>query len=325
MSDVLSGAVVLFFYLIKYKYMLTTLKQVLIRADRGGYAVPAFNINNLEILQAIMAAAVKLKSPIIVQTSESAIEYAGMDYLVAMVRVASLAKVPVVLHLDHGKDLKIIKKAIDSGYTSVMIDASLMPFDKNVAATKKVVGWARKKGISVEAELGAIKGIEDLVSVSEKQAFFTNPEEAKKFVKLTGCDALAISIGTAHGAFKSKRKVELDIERLKKIKKVVKVPLVLHGASGVPKEYIDMANKYGAEIGGTQGVPDNQIKLAIAAGIRKINTDTDLRLAFAAGVRKALAEDKKVFDPRKILIPARDLIQQAAEGRIKLFGSAGRA
>lgn len=305
--------------------MFVTLKQVLAKAEKGRYAVPAFNINNLEITQAVMAAAVKLKSPIILQTSEGAIEYAGIEYLVAMARVAAKAKVPVVLHLDHGKNLKVIKKAIDSGYTSVMIDASLMAFDQNVATTKKVVGWAKKKNISVEAELGAIKGIEDLVSVSEKQAFFTDPDEAEKFARLSGCDALAVSIGTAHGAFKSKGKMELDILRLKKIDKMVKIPLVLHGASAVPKELVDLANKFGAEIGGAQGVPDAQIKVAISAGIRKINTDTDLRLAFCAGVRQALVEDKKAFDPRKILIPARDLIQQIAENRIKLFGSGGKA
>jgi fructose-bisphosphate aldolase class II len=306
-------------------YMLITLKKVLARAEKGKYAVPAFNINNLEILQAVMAAAVKLKSPIILQTSEGAIEYAGMDYLAAMVGVASGAKVPVVFHLDHGKDLKIIRQAIAASYSSVMIDASLMSFADNVATTKKVVGWARVQGISVEAELGAIKGVEDLVSVSEKQAFYTDPAEAARFVKLTGCDALAVSIGTAHGAFKSRGTVELDIARLKKINAAVNVPLVLHGASGVPQKYIDLANEYGAQIDGAQGVPNLQIKAAIRAGIRKINTDTDLRLAFAAGVRQAVCEDTKAFDPRKILSPARALIQQVAEERIKLFGSAGRA
>lgn len=304
--------------------MLVTLKQVLTKADRGGYAVPAFNINNLEIAQAVMGAAVKLKSPVILQTSEGAIEYAGMEYLIAMVRVAAKAKVPVVLHLDHGKDLKIIKQAIDSGYTSVMIDASSKSFAENVAATKKVVGWAKKKNISVEAEIGAISGVEDLVSVSEKEAFFTDPEQAADFAEATGCDALAISIGTAHGAFKSKDKVVLDIPRLAKINKLVKIPLVLHGASGVPKKLVELANKYGAELGGTEGVPESQIKLAIKNGIRKINTDTDLRLAFAAGVRQILAEDKKVFDPRKILAPAKKMIQEVAEERIKLFGSVNR-
>ncbi len=305
--------------------MLVSLKQVLVKADKGGYAVPAFNINNLEITQAVMAAAVKLKSPVILQTSEGAIEYAGLEYLVAMARVASSAPVPVVLHLDHGKDLKVIKQAIDSGYTSVMIDASSKSFAENVALTKKVAGWAKKKNVSVEAEIGAIKGIEDLVSVSEKEAFFTDPEEAAKFATATGCDALAVSIGTAHGAFKSKEKIVLDIKRLAEINKMVKIPLVLHGASGVPKKLVEMANKYGAELGGTEGIPDDQIKLAIKNGVRKINTDTDLRLAFAAGVRQALAEDKKVFDPRKILGPAKKMIQEVAEERIKLFGSAGKA
>jgi len=305
--------------------MLTTLKQVLAKADHGGYAVPAFNINNLEILQAVLGAAMKLKSPVILQTSEGAIEYAGMNYLIALVREAAKEKIPVVLHLDHGKDLKVIKKAIDSGYTSVMIDASTNPYKENVAATRAVVGWARRRGVSVEAELGAIKGIEDLVSVSEKEAFFTDPMQARDFVIDTDCDALAVSIGTAHGAFKSKEKVTLDIKRLAEINKLVGVPLVLHGASGVPKKLVEMARKYGADLGGTEGVPDSQIKLAIKNGIRKINTDTDLRLAFSAGVRRVLAEDKKVFDPRKILIPARELMQRTAEERIKIFGSAGKA
>lgn len=304
---------------------MTTLKQVLAKAERGGYAVPAFNINNMEICQAVMAAAVKLKSPVILQTSEGAIEYAGMDYLKALVYEAAKAKVPVVFHLDHGKDLKIIKKAIGFGYTSVMIDASLFPFRENIATTKKVVGWAKAKAVSVEAELGAIKGIEDLVSVSEKQAFFTNPEEAARFVKETGCDALAVSIGTAHGAFKSKNKVELDIARLAKINAAVGVPLVLHGASGVPKKLVDILRKYGGELSGAEGVPDGQIKLAVKNGIRKINTDTDLRLAFAAGARQVLAEDKKTFDPRKIMAPVRQYMQEAAENRIKLFGSQNKA
>ncbi len=305
--------------------MLVTLKQVLQKADKGGYAVPAFNINNLEITQAVVDAAVKLKSPVILQASEGAIEYAGMEYLVAMVRVAAKAKVPVVLHLDHGKDLKIIKQAIDSGFTSVMIDASSKPFTENAAATKKVVGWARAKKVSVEAEIGAIKGIEDLVSVSEKEAFFTDPIEAAKFAKATGCDALAVSIGTAHGAFKSKEKIVLDIKRLGEINKLVNVPLVLHGASGVPKRLVELANKYGAELGGTEGIPDDQIKLAIKNGVRKINTDTDLRLAFAAGVRQALALDKKAFDPRKIMALARKYMQDVAENRVKLFGSQNKA
>ncbi|MFH1193749.1 MAG: class II fructose-bisphosphate aldolase [bacterium] len=304
--------------------MLTLLKKVLAKAERGGYAVPAFNINNMEICQAVMAAAIKLKSPVILQTSEGAIEYAGMDYLKALVYEAAKAKVPVVFHLDHGKDLKIIKKAIGFGYTSVMIDASLLPFRENIATTKKVVGWARAKGVSVEAELGAIKGIEDLVSVSEKQAFFTNPEEAARFVKETRCDALAVSIGTAHGAFKSKNKVELDIARLAKINAAVGVPLVLHGASGVPKKLVDILRQYGGELAGAEGVPDGQIKLAIKNGVRKINTDTDLRLAFAAGAREALFLDKKAFDPRKIMALARKYMQEVAENRIKLFGSKGK-
>ena len=305
--------------------MLVTLKQVLLKADKGGYAVPAFNINNMEILQAIIRGAVKMKSPVIIQTSEGAIKYAGIDYLKALVMVAKDAPVPVAFHLDHGKDLKIIKKCIESGYTSVMIDASTLPYNSNVAKTKKVVKLAHRKGVSVEAEIGAIEGIEDLVKVSAKEVFFTDPKQAKEFVAKTGCDALAISIGTAHGAHKFKGRPKLDIKRLKKIDELVKVPLVLHGASEVPQKYVRLANKCGAKLKKTQGLSDRWLKLAIKNGIRKVNTDTDLRLAFNAKIREVVKKDKKAFDPRKILGPARDETQKVVEHRIKTCGSEGKA
>ncbi|PIR66490.1 MAG: fructose-1,6-bisphosphate aldolase, class II [Parcubacteria group bacterium CG10_big_fil_rev_8_21_14_0_10_36_14] len=301
--------------------MLVTLKKVLTDAERGKYAVPAFNINNMEILQAIIRGVVKLKSPVIIQTSEGAIQYAGMDYLVAMVNVAAKASVPVVLHLDHGKDLKVIKQAIDSGYTSVMIDASTFPYGQNIKKTKEVVAMAHRKGVSVEAEIGAIEGIEDLVSVSEKQAFFTDPEQAKDFVKKTGCDALAISIGTAHGPCKFKGKPRLDFNRLKEIKELVKVPLVLHGASQVDQKYVQKAKKYGAKLTNARGLGDILLKNAIKFGIRKVNTDTDLRLAFNATLRETVAKDKGAYDPRKLLGPARDELQRAVEHRIIVCGS----
>jgi len=213
--------------------MLVTAKQVLVPARQKHYAVPAFNVNDLEFLRAVMDAAVRMKSPVIVQTSEGAIAYAGMDYLVAMVRVAAQAKIPVVMHLDHGKDLKVIRQAIQSGYTSVMIDGSALPYAKNVAATKKVVAWARAKRVSIEAEIGALAGIEDFVSVADADAHLTNPQEAARFARETHCDSLAVAIGTSHGAFKFKNKTHLDIDRLKKIASLVKIPIVLHGASGV--------------------------------------------------------------------------------------------
>lgn len=305
--------------------MLVTGKKILQKANKENYAVPALNINNMEILQAVVESAVEMKSPVIVQTSEGAIQYAGMDYLVAMTQVAARSKVPIALHLDHGKDLKIIKQAINSGYTSVMIDASLLPYKENVKISKMVVGWARKKGISVEAELGAIKGVEDLVSVLEREAFLTDPEQAFEFVKLTGCDFLAISIGTSHGAFKFKANPKLDITRLKKIKKLVKIPLVLHGASTVPEDILAEAIKLGACLSKAKGNDPNEIKKAVKNGINKVNIDTDLRIAFDKGVRDVIMKQCDVYDPRKILGSAKEVIKDVVKRKMKLLGSAGKA
>ncbi|MBI4457423.1 ketose-bisphosphate aldolase [Candidatus Uhrbacteria bacterium] len=311
--------------------MLTTTKKILAAADNGGYAVGAFNVNNLEILQAVVEAAVESRSPVILQTSEGAVEYAGMDYLLALMRVGAGAKVPMAIHLDHGKDLALIKKAIDSGYTSVMFDGSTLPYKKNVADTKKVVAWAGKKGVSVEAEIGAIKGVEDLVSVSEKEAFFTDPEEAARFAKETGCDALAVSVGTAHGARKFKGEQALDIARLEKIDGLVKAPLVLHGASGISPELVEKTRMLCdqledcARLEGSSGVPDAMIAAAIRAGIRKINIDSDLRIAFTAGVREAIVRDHKTIDPRKLLGPAKRMMKEVAKHKMELFGSSGKA
>lgn len=314
-----------------YIIMLVSLKSVLASADKGRYAVPAFNINNLEIVKAVIEAAVEAKSPVIIQTSEGAIEYAGMDYLVAMARIAGKAPVPVVFHLDHGKDLATVKKAIMSGYTSVMYDGSTLPYKENLANTKKVVAWAKKKKVSVEAELGAIKGIEDLVNVSEKEAFYTEPEQAVDFVKRTGIDALAISIGTAHGMHKSKGRPELDIARLAKINSMVKVPLVLHGASGISPELVaktkNMCSILGdcARLENAVGIPDDQVLKAIQNGIRKINIDSDLRIAFTAGVRETILTDKKAMDPRKVLALSMQLMKEVALHKMELFGSKGKA
>ncbi len=323
--------------------MLTTLKTVLDKANRGGYAVPAFNINNLEIAQAVVAAAVELRSPVIIQTSEGAIEYAGMELLAAIARtLAALAKVPVVFHLDHGKNSKLVEQAVKSGlYTSVMIDASALPYKENVKLTKKIVALARPRGVSVEAELGAIAGIEDFVSVAERDAHLTSPEEAARFAKETGCDALAVAIATAHGAFKFSAKggsafggkgtMTLDIARLKKIKALVKVPLVLHGASGVNPEWVARLRLKCEKMGdcerlkGAKGVADEMLKQAVKAGINKVNVDTDLRIAFTAGVRQALLDDPKVFDPRKIMAPAKQFMKEVALHKMKLLGSAGKA
>ncbi len=305
--------------------MLVNALSLLKHARKYHYAVPAFNINNLEILKSVMQAAVAMKSPVIVQTSEGAIEYAGMNYLVALVREAAKSPVPVVFHLDHGKDLAIIKEAIKSGYTSVMMDGSSLPYEENVEKTKQVVKWAAAKGVSVEAELGSIKGIEDLVSVADRDAVLTNPEQAKKFVRATGCDTLAIAIGTAHGAFKFKGKTHLDFARLKKIAELVKCPLVLHGASGVQEDVVKMAEHYGAKIGSARGVMDEDVKKAIKMGVAKVNIDTDLRLAFTAGLREAAATMPSVIDPRKLLQPSMILMEEIAKHKMQIFGSKGKA
>lgn len=302
--------------------MLVSLKDVLSRAERGNYAVPQFNINNMEIIQGVMAAAEKMRSPVILATSETAIQYAGLDYLKAMIQVAAKSPISIVLHLDHGTNLDIIRQTIEAGWTSVMFDGSSLPFEENVKTTWRIVQWAHTKNISVEAELGALRGIEDLISVSAKEATFTNPEQARDFVKKTECDALAVAIGTSHGAYKFAGKTHLDLKRLKEIDKMVGVPLVLHGASGVPAWLKKRAVRAGVKIKKAQGIPDILIKKAIKLGVRKINIDTDLRLAFTTGLREVIKNQPEVFDPRKILGPARDLIYQVACEKIRLFGSA---
>lgn len=303
--------------------MLVSTGKILAKARKGRYAVAHFNINNMEIVQGVVEAAVKLNSPIILATSEGAIKYAGMNFLHSLAETASnLVKIPVALHLDHGQDFEMIKRAIKLGYSSVMIDASHENFEKNVRLTKKVVKLAHKYGVSVEAELGTIGGTEDLVS--SKNIIYTNPDKAKEFVDRTGCDFLAVAIGTSHGAYKFKGTAKLRQDILKEIKQKVKVPLVLHGASGVPQKMVKLAERYGADLSGVKGVPDSQIKLAIRNGINKINTDTDLRIAFDAAVRAVLKNKPKDFDPRHILSPARKLIQEVAEQRIMLSGSKGR-
>lgn len=306
--------------------MLTSLSSVLTKAQRGRYAVGAFNINNLETVQAIFEAAEAERSPVIVQTSEGAIDYAGMDELAALVHLAAKrTKLPVVFHLDHGKNYDLVVKAIKSGfYTSVMFDGSSLPYKENVRRTKTLVQMAHKKGISVEAELGLIAGKEDFVSVAEHDAAMTQPDQAADFLRQTGCDALAVAIGTRHGAFKMKTDSTLDFDRLKRIAETVEVPLVLHGASGVPARIKALCTKYGCEISQAKGIPDAQIKKAVSLGICKVNIDTDLRIAFDAGIRKFLKEKPGVIDPREILKPAKELITQVARLKMRLFGSTGK-
>ena len=295
-------------------------------ARKGAYAVGAFNVSNMEWLQGITLAAEELGSPAIVALSEGAIKYAGFRNIVSMVRLAAEEKkVPISLHLDHGKDMDIVAKCIDEGFTSVMIDGSALPFEENVAVTAKVVEKARPRGVSVEGELGKLAGIEDNVSVAERDAMLTDPARAEEFVERTGVDALAIAVGTSHGAYKFKGEANLAFDRISEIASRVKALLVLHGASGVRQEDVDLANRFGAAIRGAKGVPDAAIVEAIRRGICKVNIDTDIRIAFNAHVRKALAEKPEEIDPRKVLGPGRDAIAAVVREKIRLFGSVSKA
>jgi len=305
---------------------LGTNKQLLHLAKKGGYAVGAFNINNLEILQAIVSAAELEKSPAIIAVSEGAIQYAGMSYIISMVRTAAeRTSAPLSLHLDHGKDLEIIHSCIENGFTSVMIDGSHLDYDGNVTITRKVVEMAKGRSVSVEGELGRLKGIEEKVSVSEKEAFLTDPQVAEDFIKKTGVDALAVAIGTSHGAYKFRGEAKLDFERLKEIAKKVDIPLVLHGASGVPLSVLEKAERFGAKLPGAKGIPDEAIQKAISFGICKINIDTDLRLSFVGAIREVLVTKPEEFDPRKILGPGREAIKQTVQSKMRLFRSSGKA
>ena len=305
--------------------MLVTNKELLLAAKRGAYAVGAFNIQNLESLLAVVEAAVEEKSPIIVAVTPSAIKYGGLKYLTALVKVAAEnAPVPMSLHLDHGEDVETVRKCLEAGFTSVMIDGSHLPFEENVALTRRVVELAHSMGVSVEGELGRLTGVEEK-TVEEREAVLTDPDGAKEFVKRTGVDALAVSIGTSHGAYKFKGEPKLDFERLRLIREKVDVPLVLHGASSVPQWIIEKATKYGAELTGAKGIPEDHVKRAISLGITKINIDTDLRLAFTATVREVLANQPKEFDPRKILGPAKEAMKEVVKAKMRLFGSFGKA
>jgi fructose-bisphosphate aldolase class II len=305
--------------------MLASNKDLLLPARQKAYAVGAFNINNLESLSAVAEAAVEEKSPVIVAVTPSAIKYAGLAYLAKIVKTAAeLAPVPMSLHLDHGENFETVSKCVEAGFTSVMIDGSFLKFEENVALTKRVVDFASPKGVTVEAELGRLAGVEES-TVEEKEAALTDPKAAKEFVEKTGVDALAVAIGTSHGAYKFKAEPKLDFERLKLIKEKVNVPLVLHGASSVPQWIIEKAVKYGAELTGAKGIPEEHIKKAISSGIAKVNIDTDLRLAFTAAIREFLANSPKEFDPRKILGPAKEAMKEVVKGKMRLFGSAERA
>lgn len=283
--------------------MLVSGKSVLLDARRRGYACGAFNFNNMEFLQGILEAAEEEQSPVIVQTSEGALRYAGIDYLSEMVRLAaSKTNVPVVLNLDHGLKYETTIRCLQHGWTNLMIDGSALPYEENIAIVRRVCEAAHAGGVSVEAELGKLVGIEDDVKVDENDAVYTHPDEARDFAEKTGVDSLAVAIGTAHGKYKGVPK--LDFDRLAEIRKVVDIPLVLHGASGVT---------------------DEQIRTAISLGICKINIDTDLRVPFTDAIKKVFADDPEIFDPRKYCGPGREAVKEAVRGKMRLFGSSGKA
>ena len=303
---------------------LVTTKEMLKKAYEGNYAIGAFNVNNMEIIQGIMEAAREERSPVILQVSSSAIKYAGPVYLKKMVEAAIMLNesagvdIPVALHLDHGADFEICKFCIDSGFTSVMIDGSKYPFEENVALTKKVVEYAHKNGVSVEAEIGKLAGIEDEVNVNEDDAMFTNPDEAYEFVKQTGCDSLAIAIGTSHGAYKFKGEPKLRYDILEKVaEKLPGFPIVLHGASSVPQEYVEKCNKYGGNLPGAKGVSDELLKKAGEMAVCKINMDSDIRLALTSSIRECFATKPEVFDPRTYLGEGREEIKKLVKHKIR--------
>ncbi len=307
---------------------LVTTKDMFEKSMKDHFAIGAFNVNNMEIIQAITDAAAEENSPVILQASSSAIKYARVGYLRKMVE-ASLDQydIPVVLHLDHGPDFETCKMCIDNGFSSVMIDGSKYDFEENVALTKKVVDYAHSKGVVVEAELGKLAGIEDEVNVAASDAMFTDPDQAKEFVERTGCDSLAIAIGTSHGAYKFKGEPKLRFDILEKVKeKLPNTPIVLHGASTVIPELVDMCNKYGGDIPGAKGVPDEILHEASKRGVSKINVDTDLRLAMTGAIRKVFIEEPSKFDPRAYLTPARELIKETVQHKIRdVFGSSNKA
>lgn len=307
---------------------LVTTKEMFERSMKEHFAIGAFNINNMEFIQAITDAAEEAKSPVILQVSSSAIKYARMNYLIKMVEAAvETTTIPIALHLDHGPDFETCKMCIDAGFTSVMIDGSKYDFEENIAITKQVVDYAHSKGVVVEAELGKLAGVEDDVNVADDDARYTDPDQAYEFVQRTGVDSLAIAIGTSHGAYKFKGEAKLRFDILQKIKeKLPNTPIVLHGASSVIPKLVDMCNANGGNIPGAKGCPDEMLKQAGENGVSKINVDTDLRLAMTAQVRRVFNDDPSVFDPRKYLGVAREEIKATVAHKINdVFCSANKA
>lgn len=296
---------------------LTGPREMFERAYKEGYAIGAFNVNNMEIIQGIMLAATEERSPLILQVSAGARKYAGQNYIIKLIEAALLeTDLPVVLHLDHGMDFEICKACVDGGFTSVMVDGSHLSFEENIALTSKVVNYAHAKGVWVEAELGRLAGVEE--EVSSEKSIYTDPDQAVEFVERTGCDSLAIAIGTSHGAYKFTGEAKLDFPRLEKISNMMPgYPLVLHGSSSVPQNFVEMANKYGGQIGGARGVPEELLRKAATYGICKINIDTDIRLAMTATIREVFVEKPADFDPRTYLGPARQAVKDMVQHKIR--------
>ena len=307
--------------------LLKNTKDMFAAAYEGNYAIGAFNINNMEIIQAVAEAAAELKSPVIMQVSSSALKYAKPAYLMAMVKAAvEDTGADIAIHLDHGPDFETCKKCVDLGFSSVMIDASHLPFEENAALTKKVVEYAHARGVTVEAELGRLAGVEDEVSVDADHAFYTDPLDAKKFVELSGCDSLAIAIGTSHGAYKFAGKAELRMDILEQIQRLLPgFPIVLHGASSVDPAVIEAINEFGGRMKGAAGVPEETLRKAASLAVCKINMDTDIRLAMTAAIRKVFTNDPACFDPRKYLGNARADIKETVKNKIvNVLGSNDR-
>lgn len=309
---------------------LVTTTKMFKDAYEGGYAVGAFNVNNMEIIQGIVAAGKKLNAPLILQVSKGARAYANHLYLVKLVEAAvEESGLPIALHLDHGPDFETCKACIDGGFTSVMIDGSSLPYEENVALTKKVVDYAHAHGVVVEGELGQLAGVEDEVNVNAEDASYTNPDQVEDFVKRTGVDSLAIAIGTSHGAYKFKpgQKPQLRFDILEEVsKRLPGFPIVLHGASSVIPEFVEKINKYGGNMPDAIGIPEDMLRQAATMAVCKINIDSDLRLAMTAAIRKHFVEHPSDFDPRQYLRPARDAIEGMVEHKINtVLGCAGKA
>lgn len=299
---------------------LVTSKEMFEKAYQGGYAIGAFNVNNMEIVQGITEAAKDLNAPLILQVSKGARAYANHTYLIHLVQAAvEETGLPIVLHLDHGDSYELCKSCIDGGFTSVMIDASSKPFAENIEITKQVVAYAHDHGVVVEAELGTLAGVEDEVKVNAEDSSYTRPEEVEEFVTKTGCDSLAIAIGTSHGAYKFKpgTKPQLRFDILEEVsKRLPGFPIVLHGSSSVPQEYVKMVNENGGNMPGAIGVPEDQLRKAASMAVCKINIDSDLRLAMTGTIRKFMAEHPDKFDPREYLKPARAAIKELVSHKI---------